>query len=296
MTTGTPPAEVELDAELVRGLLREQFPDLAGLPLVLMDNGWDNVMYRLGGGLVVRLPRRRLAADLIVNEQKWLGTLSGQLPVPTPVPRHEGRPGLGYPWHWSILPWFEGKSGNLDLPAPDEAERWARFLKALHQPAPADAPHNPYRAVPLRARQAVIEERMKRLESRTDLLNDTILGIWQAALDVPCPEVRLWIHGDLHARNVVVKDGVFAGVIDWGDISAGDPAVDLLSVWSLFGSADARTTVLNTYGASDDLIGRAMGWAVGHGVIFLETGLEDDPQHLEMGKAILGRLMEDATS
>src|ERR1700742_500773 len=58
----TPAAEVDIDADLVRELLRQQHPDLAELPLELVANGWDNAILRLGERLAVRLPRREVAA------------------------------------------------------------------------------------------------------------------------------------------------------------------------------------------------------------------------------------------
>ena len=45
---------------------------------------------------------------------------------------------------------------------------------------------------------------------------------------------RVWLHGDLHARNVLVRRGRLAAVLDWGDITAGDPSTDLAAVWWLF--------------------------------------------------------------
>ena len=39
------------------------------------------------------------------------------------------------------------------------------------------------------------------------------------------------LHGDLHPANVLVNDGQVSGVIDFGDITAGDPASDLSVAW-----------------------------------------------------------------
>ena len=91
--TGSPPAEVEIDGDLVRNLLRDQHPDLAHLPLQLIDVGWDNAMFRLGKQFLVRLPRRQLAASLIENEQRWLPVIAARLPIPVPAPVRVGQPG-----------------------------------------------------------------------------------------------------------------------------------------------------------------------------------------------------------
>ncbi|MFN7985516.1 MAG: hypothetical protein U0Q11_27055 [Vicinamibacterales bacterium] len=79
---GKPVADLEIDEALVHLLLREQHADLAHLPLAHVDGGWDNELFRLGDELVVRLPRREAAAQLIEHEQRWLPQLAARLPIP----------------------------------------------------------------------------------------------------------------------------------------------------------------------------------------------------------------------
>ena len=43
----------------------------------------------------------------------------------------------------------------------------------------------------------------------------------------------VWIHCDLDARNVLVRGGRLAAVLDWGGVGAGDPAVDVMVAWKL---------------------------------------------------------------
>ena len=80
-----PAADIDVTEQLVRRLLTQQFPDLAGLPLRLAANGWDNAIFRLGSNLAVRLPRREAAAHLIEHEQRWLPQLTRGLALPTPT-------------------------------------------------------------------------------------------------------------------------------------------------------------------------------------------------------------------
>src|SRR5436305_1105869 len=48
----------------------------------------------------------------------------------------------------------------------------------------------------------------------------------------------LWLHGDLHPANVLLRpDGGLAAVLDFGDLGAGDPAVDLAVAWLMFDGA-----------------------------------------------------------
>src|SRR5919202_6625186 len=104
----TPHADLAVDAALVRRLLEEQHPDLAGLPLRLVANGWDNLILRLGDDLLVRVPRREAAAHLVRHEQEVLPRIAPALPVAVPVPVRVGVPSVAFPWHWSVLRWFEG--------------------------------------------------------------------------------------------------------------------------------------------------------------------------------------------
>jgi aminoglycoside phosphotransferase (APT) family kinase protein len=134
----TPAAEVDVTADLVRKLLEEQHRDLAGLPVEPLAQGWDNASFRLGTGLVARLPRRELAAALVAHEQRWLGSLAPHLPLPVPAPVRTGRPGLGYPWRWSVAAFLPGRSAANTPPADrsDTARSLGGFLPALHVPAP----------------------------------------------------------------------------------------------------------------------------------------------------------------
>jgi aminoglycoside phosphotransferase (APT) family kinase protein len=292
MSTGTPPAEVPIDAALVAGLLADQHPDLARLPLREVAAGWDNAMFRLGDRLAVRLPRRVAAAGLIAHEQAWLPELADRLALPVPAPVRVGRPGRGYPWAWSVQPWIPGAPADRRAPMASQAQPFAEFLRSLHQAAPAGAPANPVRGVPLHQRADAVEERMRRLAARTHSITERVRGIWQAALDAPIDVPPTWLHGDLHPRNVLVERGAIAGVIDWGDITAGDRATDLAAIWMLFASSDARQAALTTYGPiSEATMQRARGWAVLFGVVLLDTGLADNPRNAAIGARALRRVV-----
>jgi aminoglycoside phosphotransferase (APT) family kinase protein len=288
---GTPAAEVEVDAALTQALLQEQHPNLAHLPCVPVQAGWDNVMVRLGDAFCLRLPRRAAAAALIEHEQVWLPDLADKLPLHIPVPLWTGLPGCGYPWRWSIVPWLAGEAADLCPPLAAEAPRLGAFLKALHAPAPAQAPINPVRGVPLQKRASQVEERMRRLETRSPLITPEMRRMWQAALAAPFDVEPTWIHGDLHPRNVLVEDGVFSGIIDWGDIAAGDRATDLAAIWMLFEDPQARRQAFSAYGTvSHATYMRAKGWAIGFGVTLLDAGLDDDPRHANIGEQTLRRV------
>ncbi len=290
---GTPIAEVEIDESLVRDLLRTQHPDLAELELQPIDSGWDNVMFRLGDDLAVRIPRRSAAAALVQHEQEWLPTLAPRLPLPIPAPVRVGVPGIGYPWRWSIVPWLRGTAADLDPPRGDQALQLAAFFDALHVAAPTGAPHNVYRGVPLANRADAFEDRMRRLERAGVAIDPALRRLWDEALAAPIDIAPTWIHGDFHARNVLTEDGAISGIIDWGDIAAGDRATDLAAIWMLFDDpSDRRAAMRGCTSVSEATWTRAKGWALLFGVLLLATGLVDHPRHAAIGEWTLRRVLE----
>ncbi|GAA5015577.1 hypothetical protein GCM10023317_54870 [Actinopolymorpha pittospori] len=88
-------------------------------------------------------------------------------------------------------------------------------------------------------------------------------AVWDDAVSAPRWEgPPVWLHADLHPANVVVSDGTIAGVIDFGELCAGDPATDLAVAWLLL-PTDASSRFFDAYAHVDDAtVRRARGWAV----------------------------------
>lgn len=291
---GMPKAEVDIDVALVERLLAAQHPDLADLPITELANGWDNVLYRLGTELTVRLPRRRLAADLIEHEQRWLPTLAPTLPLPIPAPVRVGRPDGDYPWAWSIQPWFDGRAAGADpdLDGATAATQLGDFLAALHRPAPPEAPVNPFRGGPLTDRNDRLMTSLDRLGDLVD--RDGVLDRWAECLAAPPWDgPPLWLHGDLHAHNLVSDGGRLVAVIDFGDLTGGDPATDLSVAWSLLDPDDRprlRQAATSEDRPIDDALWcRAEGWALAVGVALLANS-GDNPTMAAMARRMLGPL------
>jgi len=286
----TPPPEIEITPDLVVNLITEQFPQLAHLKLTFLGEGWDNSMFRLGDQYLVRLPRRKKAVPLLKIEQEWLPKFNIPGKIKLPIPIGIGSPNNNYPWSWSILPWFDGQSADIDHPNADEAIHFANFLKTLHQPAPTNAPTNLYRGVPLSVRAADTEDRMSRLAKNTSVITTKIKRIWTDALETSFTQNNCWLHGDLHPRNIVVNNGEIQAVIDWGDLTSGDVATDLASCWMIFHQVEVRQQAIEVYAPSPMEAIRAKGWAVFFAVILLDTGLVDNPQHAKIGRQIFKNL------
>lgn len=300
----TPRAEVHVDGALVRALLADQHPDLADRTVTVVAEGWDNVLVRLGPGsapgpdLAVRLPRRDAAASLVEHEQRWLPEIgrlvADVVPVPTPV--RTGRPALGFPWAWSVVPWFPGAAVGVRPGGPGVAAALAAFVAALHVPAPADAPVNPVRAVPLHTRTEAITER---LATQPVPRAVELVAAWRTAADLPGWDgPPVWVHGDLHPFNLVADDGPTAdrptAVVDFGDVTAGDPAVDLATAWLTFdreARADFRRRVTERDGSLDPHTwGRARGWAVS---IASALAISDEPAFRAVARRAIDAVLDD---
>lgn len=282
-----PEPEIDITVELAQTLIDEQFPGLSGQPLRLMARGWDNTNLRLGEDHVVRLPHREAAAELIVNEQRWLPILAPNIDLAIPTPTHAGRPSNVYPWHWSVTPWLPGTEAALappDDPA-DAAETLGRFLCQTHVEAPDEAPENPVRGCPLASRAAAFAANTAALGD----LEPRLVDIFRDACNAPAANTRVWLHGDLHTRNMIVDGGRLSAVIDWGDICAGDPATDLAAAFMLVpGHVDL---VQSHAGANDTDWLRARGWAAHLAAVYLANS-DDEPVMAAIGRRLaeaLGR-------
>lgn len=298
MPLGTPPAEVTLDSTQARALLAQQHPDLEHLAIHPLDTGFDNYIFRLGDDYCLRFPRRTAAAELVLREQEWLPKLAVRLPLAVPVPLRLGVPGLGYPWHWSVLPWLQGSTADQAPPHAGEALHLADFLKALHHGEsdnlPAQAPRNPVRGCPLADRQQTVEARLARLRQHTHAVTPQVDVAWQNALAAPRATQDVWLHGDLHPRNILTQNGALSAILDWGDLGVGDAATDLASLWMVLDDPIARRRALERYAPDAHLLARARGWVVSFGSLLLDTGRVDHPQHALIGAATLRRLSQDA--
>ncbi len=285
--------KIEIDAVLVRRLLVAQHPDLADLPIRKTDAGIDNAMFRLGDALTVRLPMRPEAASLIEHEQKWLPVLAPTLPLPIPLPNRIGAPGESYPWRWSIVPWLDGEPADMAPLGAVAARPLAEFLRALHCTAPVDAPRNPHRGLWLGERAAGVAQCLDRIEPQIGELAPVIRTVWANALAADRSSENVWLHGDMHARNVLSRQGRISAVIDWGDICAGDAATDLSSIWMLLPDRATRAEATDCYAPDAALLARARGWAVLFGAILVDMGLSGMPRYEDMGRKTLQALAAD---
>jgi aminoglycoside phosphotransferase (APT) family kinase protein len=255
--------ELSIDEGLVRRLLHEQFPEWQSMPLRRVEpSGTDHAIFRLGGKLSVRLPRRNGPTQPGGPEWDWLPTLAPQLPVEIPLPVAQGCPTGDYPWFWGIYTWVEGETLPVeDIDAVPAARDLAAVISALRRLSPVGAPQG--RGISFAERDLQVRERL------VSFGDSSVIAQWERALAAPAwtgPPV--WHHGDLDARNWLVSHGRISGVIDWGCMGVGDPACDVMVAWKLH-SITARDAFRDALETDDATWERARGWVVSQAVMAL---------------------------
>ncbi len=291
-----PAAEIDITVDMVRELLTEQMPDLAHLDIVSGPCGWDNCLFRVGSSFAARLPRRQMGAMLVEAEQRWLPLLAPSLPLPIAAPVRSGVANQRFPWSWSLVPWFEGDiAARAELSDPGEgAQTIGAFCAALHTPAPPDAPVNPYRGIALEDRTEAFANYRPQVADVVDL--DAVDRAWQRCVEAPAFEGEpVWLHGDLHPGNVIVRDGNVAGVIDFGDIGKGDRATDLAIAFMMFGPTERSRfrAAAGMFELVDDATWmRARGWALTLGIMHLVHSA-DGPHHETIGRRAINAVLEE---
>jgi aminoglycoside phosphotransferase (APT) family kinase protein len=259
-------AQVVVDEPLARRLIGGQFPDVADPP-VLLSEGWDNTVWRCGDW-VFRFPRREIVVPGLRREIAVLPRLDAPLPVPRP--ELIGEPAHGFPFPWFGARFLPGREplGLTEQQRDRLGRPLAEFLRALHA-QPADGlPADPIGRGDMAKRVPSTRERLEELDlPAPDWLD--------AALELPPPERGVLTHGDLHLRHLLVDDaGAPTAVIDWIDVSRGDPGIDLPLYWCLL-TPKAREDFRAVYPVTDEQLLRGRVLALFLCAILLKYAREE---------------------
>jgi aminoglycoside phosphotransferase (APT) family kinase protein len=288
--------ERPIDAALVARLLRDQLPQFAHLPLAAVrSTGTVNALFRLGDDLVVRLPRLPRFVAALERELAWLPKLAPRLSLRVPELIAVGRPVDDFPCSWAVYRWLDGEVyGGHAL-----ADEWAaartlvRFVRELRQLDLAGGPaagRAPLYELDERTRAAIAE-------ARGTYDADAALACWDRALRAPVWDgVPAWIHGDLMRPNLLVRDGRLDAAIDFGGTGVGDPAMDLVAAWSVFGPAGraAFREALEEDGLFDaSAWERARGYALHQAALIVPYYADSNAAFAAEAVRIVGEVLAD---
>ena len=283
--------ELVIDAALVRRLLAEQLPDVAGRPLREVGRGTVNAMFRLGDDLAVRLPRTAEWAGDLERERVWLPRLSERISLRVPEPVAEGRPTDEYPLPWAVYRWVDGDQYEDELVADERgaAEDLARFVRELRAGPVAGGPaagRRPLAVLDEVTREAIVEA--------GDLLDTAaVLAAWGRALEAPVfAGDAVWIHTDLLRPNLLVQGGRLAAVIDFGAVGVGDPAADVIAAWTVFGAA-GRARYREALEVDDATWERSRGYALTQAALIVPYYRETNPAFTASAQRTIGEVLAD---
>jgi aminoglycoside phosphotransferase (APT) family kinase protein len=278
-SSARPPAEQHVGEERARRLIRAQFAPLPERSIVALSEGWDYAVYLVDEAWTFRFPRREVVVAGTEREIDVLARL--QLPVTVPRPEYVGAPTDAFPWPFYGARYIPGEEAvGLD----DEVRtRLARplgsFLRALHAyelDLPVDLQRRSDMTVRVpRARQALAD--IAHVWEPPPLIEDVLCE----AQALPPAEPTALVHGDLHFRQLLVREGELSGVIDWVDVCRADPGQDFMPFWTLLPPA-ARSELLVEYGPiSEESLLRGRVLALGLNAVLARYGRDEGLRAVE---------------
>lgn len=233
---------------MTRELVDELFPQLRAREVVAVEEGWDSLVLDVDDEWIVRIPRRDAVREILEVEARLLPELGPALPIP--IPRFEYVAD-----DFRAVAYRKLGGSPIDATHAELGGQVGRFLGALH-------------AFPVeRARELGAPSHDRGWHGRYEAFARGLFGrvgemlgddgpraeaMLSAYLDDPANfefEPRL-IHADLGPEHVLARGDTMTGVIDWGDVRIGDPALDF--AWALNRTPPAfAEAVFGTYRSDD---------------------------------------------
>lgn len=215
-------------------VILEKFPEFRGCNLVGDNSGWDNFAIKVDNKYLFRFPKHPDAYNQIQREVEVLGSLKPCLPSTIKVPNYlAANLDTDYPFvYYEMIP---GQPLTLELyhnftgtQKESLAQNIATFLNTLHSISPKSCPHlekvNPlknYREFYQQVQTICFKYLTPAQQAKTDQLFNRYFD--NPSFQNFTPAI---IHGDLSENHILITDDGI-GIIDFGDVSVFDPAIDL---------------------------------------------------------------------
>jgi aminoglycoside 2''-phosphotransferase len=237
------------DTDDLRARVQAVFPDIGARDVREIGTGWTADTYDVDGEWVVQFARTNDAATSLRAQIDTLPELVAELSALVPEPVYADRE----------VPSIADR--RLEGVALDEAsdglwpERLGRFLYDLHLMPPEYVGLRGIRAKEVREAAAV---ELESFRARVlPLLEPQEARLFDARFTAFLADDELWrfapclLHGDIGPEHVLVSDdGDLVGVLDWEDLSVGDPAGDF--AWLLHARPSDGERALGAYGGAPD--------------------------------------------
>lgn len=285
--------ELHIDINIAKQLIIEQFPQWQDLSINSIKAwGSDNVIYRLGQDMCIRLPRMSDDAKGIDKDARYLHLFASLLPLKIPEFIAMGSPNKDYPSKWGVYRWLKGKSADYEpLTNLNEAAiTLAEFIVALQKIDIKEAP--------ISSRDTSLLNRDQKTRAAIKALKETIdtakvNNIWDQSLELPIyDKTPVWLHSDLHYGNLLIENGKLTAVIDFGMMGIGDPAADYIAAWSLF-DFKSRLKFKEKLQIDEITFARARALALSIAVTIIPYYKDTNPSLTKVAKRIIKEILDE---
>lgn len=266
------------DIDKYTALIQQNFPHIALHNVRPITRGWDSFVLEVNNEFIFRFPMRDDVIPHFEYEQNLLSTL--ELSLSTPIPHFEmiGQGNADYPYTFVGYRKLHGVAlENAEITQQqltDLAPALATFLSELHSFPIAQAVQVGVQEHTPEQWRARYQERYEDLQKRVfPLLDDELCAkserLWRNFLDTPSLFTfqPVFIHCDLGCDHILCdpQRSVLTGVIDWGDMTIGDPAMDFVGLhWR--GERDFVQAILKHYrGIIDPAFWQRMDFYLAYG-------------------------------
>jgi len=286
-------SQLDITPDLTRKLINKQFPEFASLPITSVEQqGHDNRTYRLGTDMLIRMPTAESYALKVPKEQALLPQLAPHLTLSIPVPIKMGIPSADYPYPFSIYKWLEGTSLNLLVLDNHCLEKLAldlaNFLKELQSidnvDGPAPGQHNWWRGDHVSVYDKGARGQIANLSGIID--SNKAIQLWEKACKTRWSKNPVWVHGDVSVGNMLIKNGNLSAIIDFGGMSLGDPACDLVIAWT-FLKGKERQIFIRGMALDEETWLRAKAWALWKATFELCEITDENSPEVQIQKRII---------
>lgn len=224
-------------------IIIESFPNLEIKTFDYDGSGQNNDIIFINDDMVFRFPKHQKELDSAKKEAEILEFISKDLPLKVPGIKILANKNTGY----ELGKWFsyydkiEGvplKKNDVEFFSNKEllAKQLAEFLKALHGLDVKDLPVSSvgdsevwlrfYQKVSDKLFQFMNKIAIEDFKYNFQIFNDEIANV---ALK------KTLVHGDFGPTNILYSPSGVTGIIDFGSLHVGDPAVDIASLIGPFG-------------------------------------------------------------
>lgn len=255
-------ADFTVDKHLATRLITSQFNKFKTPHIQYLGAGWDNTVYLINEQIVFRFPRREISSVLMLNEIRLLPEIQKKIAGMMPRLKYIGSPCDIYPWNFAGYPIVPGHTADSFLLTSKERGEnislLAQFLKNLHSidtraMQALGAPNDNMSRLDVDLRKPMTLKSLKNIEDK-GLADVGILKNYintfkhDTFFDAP----MCLNHGDLYAKHVLLDDNKkLCGIIDWGDLHIGNPAIDFALIHS-FAPSQYHQKFKDIYGCIAD--------------------------------------------